>query len=78
RIEALAAQLFKEAAQDSASFHERSGRSLQRVATKLQEWNKGAAQAAVLQRLQQQLNGVCANVPAADGQRQTCQNLIKA
>ncbi len=78
RIEALAAQLFKEAAQDSASFHERSGRSLQRVATKLQEWNKGPAQAAVLQRLQQQLNGVCANVPAADGQRQTCQNLMKA
>lgn len=78
RIEALAAQLFKEAGQDSASFHERSARSLQRVATKLKEWNKGPAQAAVLQRLQQQLNGVCAGVAAADGQRQTCQNLIKA
>jgi len=78
RIEAVASQLFKEAAQDSASFHERSARSLQRVATKLKEWNKGPAQAAVLQRLQQQLSGVCATVPAADGQRQTCQNLIKA
>jgi thiol-disulfide isomerase/thioredoxin len=78
RIEAVAAQLFKEAAQDSASFHERSARSLQRVAAKLKEWNKGPQQAAVLQRLQQQLTGVCATVPAADGQRQTCQNLIKA
>jgi hypothetical protein len=78
RIEAVAAQLFKEAAQDSAAFHERSARSLQRVATKLKEWNKGPAQAAVVQRLQQQLNGVCAGVAAADGQRQTCQNLIKA
>ncbi|MFM2186038.1 MAG: hypothetical protein RIR43_610 [Pseudomonadota bacterium] len=78
RIEAVAAQLFKEAAQDSAAFHERSARSLQRVAAKLKEWNKGPSQAAVLQRLQQQLSGVCASVPAADGQRQTCQNLIKA
>jgi hypothetical protein len=78
RIEAVAAQLFKEAAQDNASFHERSARSLQRVAAKLKEWNKGPVQAAVLQRLQQQLSGVCAGVPAADGQRQTCQNLIKA
>ncbi len=78
RIEAVAAQLFKEAAQDNASFHERSARSLQRVAAKLKEWNKGPAQAAVLQRLQQQLTGVCAGVPAADGQRQTCQNLMKA
>ena len=78
RIEAVAAQLFKEAALDTASFHERSARSLQRVAAKLKEWNKGPAQAAVLQRLQQQISGVCAGVPAADGQRQTCQNLIKA
>lgn len=78
RIESLAAQLLREAAQDSASFHERSARSLQRVASKLKDWNKGPAQAAVIQRLQQQLQGVCAGVSAADGQRQTCQGLIKA
>ena len=78
RIEALAAQLFREAGQDSASFHERSARSLQRVGTKLQEWNKGPAQAEALQRLQRQLQSVCAQVPTADGQRQTCQGLIKA
>lgn len=77
RIESVAAQLFKEAAQDSAAFHERSARSLQRVAAKLKEWNKGQEQAAVMQRLQQQLHGVCAGAAAADGQRQTCQNLIK-
>ena len=78
RIEAVAAQLLREASQDSGSFHERSARSLQRVGTKLREWNKGPAQAEAVQRLQRQLAGVCAQVPQADGQRQTCQGLIKA
>ena len=78
RIEAVAAQLFKEAGEDSAAFHERSARSLQRVADKLKAWNKGPQQAAVLQRLQQQLQGVCARLGADDPQRATCQGLIKA
>ena len=78
RIEGVAAQLLREASQDSASFHERSARSLQRVGAKLREWNKGPAQAEAVQRLQRQLAGVCAQVPQADGQRQTCQGLIKA
>ncbi|MEY3473944.1 MAG: hypothetical protein RL087_402 [Pseudomonadota bacterium] len=77
RIEKTAAQLFSEAAQDKGAFHERSARSLQRVGAKLQEWNKDGSRSAVLQRLKRQLDGVCAGVEAADGQRATCEGVLK-
>lgn len=78
RIERVARQLFDEAARDPASFHERSARSLQRVGAKLAEWNKTGQHDAVLQRLQAGLNPVCARVEAADGQRATCEGLLRA
>jgi thiol-disulfide isomerase/thioredoxin len=77
RIEKTAAQLFSEAAKDKGAFHERSARSLQRVGSKLNEWNKDGSKTAVLQRLKRQLDGVCAGVEAADGQRATCQGVLK-
>jgi len=75
RIEKAATQLFTEAAQDKGSFHERSGRSLQRVGTKLVEWNASGAHAAAMQRLQARLDGVCAKVDAAE--RASCEGLLK-
>ncbi len=77
RIERTAAQLLSEAAKDKSAFHERSARSLQRVGSKLNEWNKDGSKAAVLQRLKRQLDGVCAAVDAADGQRATCEAVLK-
>lgn len=78
RIEQVAAQLFTEAARDSAAFHERSGRSLQRLGRKLAAWSadRPAAEPAV-QRLQAQLSGVCAAREAADGQRATCEAIAR-
>jgi hypothetical protein len=52
-------------------------RSLQRVGNKLADWNKDGQHAATLQRLQAQLAGVCAKVDPADGQRSTCEGLLK-
>jgi len=75
RIEKAAAQLFAEAAQDKGAFHERSGRSLQRVGSKLAQWNTGGAHAASMQRLRAQLDGVCAKVDAAE--RAACDALLK-
>lgn len=72
RIEKTAAKLFAEAALDKGAFHERSARSLQRVGKKLGSWNADGKHAAILKRLQAQLDGVCAKVDAADGQRATC------
>ena len=76
-IEKTAAQLFTEAAQDKGAFHERSARSLQRVGGKLQDWNKDGSRSAVLQRLKRQLDGVCAGVDSADGQRAACDSVLK-
>lgn len=80
RIEQVARQLFAEAAQDSAAFHERSARSLQRVGSKLDAWNQGPQQAAVLQRLHdgpQGLAAVCGKLPGSDPQRATCDGIAK-
>ncbi len=77
RIEKTAAQLLAEAAKDKGAFEGRSVRSLQRVGTKLVSWNADGKQAATLKRLQAQLNGVCAKVDSAEGQRAACQALLK-
>jgi thiol-disulfide isomerase/thioredoxin len=72
RIEKAVSQLFAEAAQDKGAFHERSARSLQRVGKKVVSWNADGKHAASVKRLQAQLDGVCAKVDEADGQRATC------
>jgi hypothetical protein len=80
RIEQVARQLFAEAANDRAAFHERSARSLQRVGRKLDAWNQGPQQAAVLQRLHdgpQGLAAVCGKLAAADPQRATCEAIAQ-
>jgi hypothetical protein len=77
RIERAASQLIDEAGRDGASFHERSARSLQRMAGKLISWNAGGGHAATLQRLQAKLDGVCSRIDAADAQRATCENLLR-
>ena len=77
RIEKTTAQLLAEAGKDSGAFEGRSARSLQRISAKLVAWNGEGKQAATMKRLQGQLNGVCAKVDTAEGQRATCQALLK-
>ena len=80
RIEQVAVALFAEAGKDSAAFHGRSARSLQRVGVKLAEWNQGGQHSAVLRRLHdgpQGLAAVCAQLAVGDPQRATCQAIAK-
>ena len=77
RIERAVQQLFAEAAAQPNAFYERSARSLQRVGTKLQTWNRGRAHPAALRRLQAQLDAVCAKLPSDDVQRGVCDGLLK-
>jgi hypothetical protein len=51
--------------------------SLKRAGTKLAGWNADGKNAATLRRLQTQLDGVCAKVDTADGQRAACNDLLK-
>ena len=76
RIERAASQVMREASGQPDAFYERSARSLQRVGRKLQAWNAGGAHADVLGRLQAQLEKVCAQLPAVDAQRATCDALL--
>lgn len=78
RIEKAVALLLADAALDSAAFEGRSARSLKRVADKLATWNADGSRGAVFARLQRQLDGVCAKVDTADGQRASCSALLKA
>lgn len=77
RIEKTAAQLLSEAALDQSAFYERSARSLQRVGSKLANWNAGGRHASALARLKTQLDAICAKVDQSDKQRATCEGLIK-
>ncbi|MES2991426.1 MAG: thioredoxin family protein [Pseudomonadota bacterium] len=77
RIEKAASQLFAEAAKQPDAFYERSGRSLQRIGSKLQAWNKGGTHAAAIKRLQTQLDGVCSALDANDPNRAACRALLK-
>ena len=76
-IEELAARLIAQAGQDSSAFYERSARSMQRLATKLRDWNQGGREAAVLNRLRAQLTPVCARLPTTDEQRANCDAVAK-
>jgi thiol-disulfide isomerase/thioredoxin len=76
RIEKVASQLLREAAADAGAFEGRSARSLQRMGSRLVGWNGDGRHAAVMQRLQRQLDGLCAKVDAPD--RGTCAGLLKA
>jgi len=77
KIEKVAAQLFTEAAGQEGAFYERSARSLQKVGVELGKWNAKGAHQATLDRLRAQLAPVCGKLPAADGQKTTCEGLIK-
>jgi thioredoxin-related protein len=79
RIERAVQQLFNEAAGQPNVFYERSARSLERVGKKVVAWNRGNKHAATVQRLQAQLDGVCARLPADDAQqRGVCRGLLKS
>jgi thioredoxin-related protein len=75
RIEKTAAQLITEAGADPGAFSGRSARMLARMGRKLTQWNAEGAHAAALQRLQGQLDSVCAKVEPDE--RQACSAVFK-
>ena len=78
RVERTASRLLTEAAAMPDAFHQRSGRSLQRMGASLVGWNATGAHAPVMKRLQTQLDGVCAALDATDPKRAACTALLKA
>lgn len=75
-IEGTATELWHEAATQPDAFYERSGRSLQRVGSKLQAWGAGGAHAAAMARLRGELSATCAKAGQGEAERATCQGLL--
>ncbi|UTH73806.1 thioredoxin family protein [Chromobacterium sp. IIBBL 290-4] len=78
RIETAASEVFADAGKSSGAFYERSRRSLEKVAKRLQAWNQGGAHRAQIDRLAGQLDGVCGKLPAEDAQKPICDGLVKS
>lgn len=76
RIDGAARSVLGELQGQQHGFYERNTASLQRMAGKLMAWNKGPDQAAVLGRLREQRDALCAALPAGDPQRATCAGLL--
>jgi hypothetical protein len=76
-IETATAELWREAASQPDAFYERSGRSLQRIGTKLQAWSRDRQHAAAMARLRDELSRVCAQGDRAAAERTTCQDVLK-
>ena len=77
-IEAMTLQLWREAATLSDAFDQRSGRSLQKVGTKLQAWSKGGAHGATMGRLRGELMTLCAKDGRPEAERAACGALLTA
>ena len=75
-IEAAATQVWKEAATQPDAFYERSGRSLQRVGTKLQAWSANGAHAAPMGRLRTALSTLCGQSGRSESEAATCSGLL--
>ncbi len=78
RIEKAVGQILAEASALPDAFYERSGRSLLRIGSKLQGWNRSGAHAAAIGRIQRQLDGVCGALAATDPMRARCAGLLPA
>jgi thioredoxin-related protein len=76
-IESATLQVWKEAALQPDAFQQRSERSLQRIGTKLQAWNRDGGHAGSIARLQDGLKTLCASGPRAEAERLSCVGLLE-
>jgi hypothetical protein len=77
-IEATTLQLWREAATQPDAFYQRSGRSLQKVGTRLQAWSKDGAHRATMARLRDRLVSLCASDGRPATERASCSGLLTA
>jgi thiol-disulfide isomerase/thioredoxin len=77
RIERAVHGVLTELAATPDAFYERNHTALSRMGKKLLAWNGGARHGAVLDRARAQLDAICSQLPAGDGQRASCQDVFK-
>ncbi len=72
RIERAARSVIGELEAKPETFYARNRASLDRLAGKLNDWNRDGRHAAAFARLREQLNAVCAQLPAQAPERADC------
>jgi thiol-disulfide isomerase/thioredoxin len=77
RIEQAAVSILADAAADEAAFHERSGRSLQRVSRAVSRWAADGGHGEVLARLRERTAPLCRAQPAGSAPRSACEALFR-
>jgi hypothetical protein len=76
RIESAASHVIGELDAKPDTFFGRNQKSLERMGKRLAAWNKGNAHGESLQRIQAQMAGVCAKLPAADPAHAACDSAL--
>jgi hypothetical protein len=77
RIESAAGQIIGELEAKPETFYERNRRALERMGKELAGWNKNRQHDASLQRIRAKMANVCAQLPAADPARATCEGALR-
>lgn len=77
RIEAAAAGVIADLQPSAETFYHRNRRSLERMGQKLQAWATAQKQAQLVQKLQTQLNGICAQLPDGEESTASCREVFK-
>ncbi len=78
RIEKAAAGILAELDAVPETFYERNRRGLEKMGQRLLVWNKDGRHSLVFNKLQAQLDSVCAKLPPQDESRVACTGLFKA
>lgn len=76
KIETAAHSVLKELASTPDAFYERNSREVLRIGEHLLQWNKTGKHETAMARIHGQVKDLCAKVPAADGQRATCEAML--
>lgn len=76
RIEKAVQSVFGELSKIENAFYERNRAYLEKMGKKLNEWNKEGKHQAAFQKVRNQLEGICAKLPANDSQKATCQGVL--
>jgi thioredoxin-related protein len=76
RIERAARSVIADIDPKPETFYQRNRAALERLGTRLSEWNRDAAHDAVLARLRAQLTAVCGRLPPGAAERATCEGVL--
>lgn len=78
RLEKATQSILGELSEMQNVFYERNRRSLEKLATRLNSWNKDGQHQASLRKTQAQLQSLCGKLPAKDPQKPVCEQIAKS